>query len=82
VASEISQAFGVAHGGAVASLLDSVVVPAIGGYDEPVGFAPPTSLFSTSARWGRGRCCRRAGHEKRAVVDLLSRRPTARRAAT
>ena len=37
---EISQPFGVAHGGAVASLLDSVVVPAIGaGYDEPVGFA-------------------------------------------
>ena len=37
---EISQPFGVAHGGALASLLDSVVVPAIGGgYDEPVGFA-------------------------------------------
>jgi uncharacterized protein (TIGR00369 family) len=37
---EISQPFGVAHGGAVASLLDSVVVPAIGaGYDEPIGFA-------------------------------------------
>jgi uncharacterized protein (TIGR00369 family) len=37
---EISQPFGVAHGGAIAGLLDSVVVPAIGaGYDEPVGFA-------------------------------------------
>lgn len=38
--SEISQAFGVAHGGAVAGLLDSVLVPAIGaGYDEPVRFS-------------------------------------------
>jgi uncharacterized protein (TIGR00369 family) len=37
---EIAQPFGVAHGGAVASLIDSVVVPAIGaGYEEPVGFA-------------------------------------------
>lgn len=37
---EISQPFGVAHGGAIASLLDSSIVPAIGGgYDEPVGFA-------------------------------------------
>lgn len=37
---EISQPFGVAHGGAIASLLDSVLVPAVGaGYDEPVGFA-------------------------------------------
>jgi uncharacterized protein (TIGR00369 family) len=38
--SEIAQPFGVAHGGAVAGLIDSVVVPAIGsGYEEPVGFA-------------------------------------------
>jgi uncharacterized protein (TIGR00369 family) len=37
---EISQPFGVAHGGALSSLLDSVVVPAIGsGYESPVGFA-------------------------------------------
>lgn len=37
---EISQPFGVAHGGAIATLIDSVIVPAIGsGYDEPVGFA-------------------------------------------
>lgn len=37
---EISQPFGVAHGGAIAALIDSVVVPAIGGgYEEPVGFA-------------------------------------------
>jgi uncharacterized protein (TIGR00369 family) len=37
---EISQPFGVAHGGALSSLLDSVVVPAIGsGYENPVGFA-------------------------------------------
>jgi uncharacterized protein (TIGR00369 family) len=37
---EVSQPFGVAHGGAVASLIDSVVVPAIGaGYEEPMGFA-------------------------------------------
>jgi uncharacterized protein (TIGR00369 family) len=37
---EISQPFGVAHGGAIAGLIDSVVVPAIGaGYEEPVGFA-------------------------------------------
>ena len=41
---EISQPFGVAHGGAVAGLLDSVVVPAIGaGYEDPVVFAT-TSL--------------------------------------
>ena len=37
---EISQPFGVAHGGALASLIDAVVVPAIGAaYEEPVGFA-------------------------------------------
>lgn len=37
---EISQPFGVAHGGAIATLIDSVVVPAIGsGYDDQVGFA-------------------------------------------
>ena len=37
---EITQPFGVAHGGAIATLIDSVVVPAIGsGYDEPVAFA-------------------------------------------
>jgi uncharacterized protein (TIGR00369 family) len=37
---EISQPFGVAHGGALSSLLDSVVVPAIGsGYESPIGFA-------------------------------------------
>ena len=37
---EISQPFGVAHGGAVSSLLDSSVVPAIGaGYETAVGFA-------------------------------------------
>lgn len=37
---ELSQPFGVAHGGAISTLLDSVVVPAIGaGYDEPVPFA-------------------------------------------
>jgi uncharacterized protein (TIGR00369 family) len=37
---EVSQPFGVAHGGAIASLIDSVVVPAIGaGYEEPMGFA-------------------------------------------
>jgi uncharacterized protein (TIGR00369 family) len=37
---EISQPFGVAHGGALSSLLDSSVVPAIGaGYETPVGFA-------------------------------------------
>jgi uncharacterized protein (TIGR00369 family) len=36
---EISQPAGVAHGGAIATLIDSVVVPAIGsGYDERVGF--------------------------------------------
>ena len=41
---EISQPFGVAHGGAVAGLLDSVVVPAIGaGYEDPIVFAT-TSL--------------------------------------
>ena len=38
--SEISQPFGVAHGGALSSLLDSSVVPAIGaGYETPVSFA-------------------------------------------
>lgn len=38
--SELSQPFGAMHGGAVASLIDSVVVPAIGaGYDRPVAFA-------------------------------------------
>jgi uncharacterized protein (TIGR00369 family) len=37
---EIAQPFGVAHGGAIASLVDCVLVPAIGaGYEEPVGFA-------------------------------------------
>ena len=37
---EISQPFGVAHGGALSSLLDSSVVPAIGaGYETAVGFA-------------------------------------------
>jgi uncharacterized protein (TIGR00369 family) len=37
---EVSQPFGVLHGGALASLIDSVVVPAIGsGYEEAVGFA-------------------------------------------
>ena len=37
---EISQVFGVAHGGAIASLVDSAIVPAIGaGYDDPVGFS-------------------------------------------
>jgi uncharacterized protein (TIGR00369 family) len=37
---EIAQPFGVAHGGAIASLVDCVLVPAIGaGYDQPVGFA-------------------------------------------
>ena len=37
---EITQPFGVAHGGAIASLIDAVVVPAIGaGYEDPVGFA-------------------------------------------
>jgi uncharacterized protein (TIGR00369 family) len=37
---EIAQPFGVAHGGALASLIDAVLVPAIGGaYEEPVGFA-------------------------------------------
>ncbi len=40
---EISQPAGVAHGGAIASLIDSVVVPAIGGgYDEEVGFSTIT----------------------------------------
>lgn len=37
---ELTQPAGVVHGGVVASLIDSVVVPAIGaGYDEPVRFA-------------------------------------------
>jgi len=37
---EITQPAGVAHGGAIASLVDAVVVPAIGsGYDEQVRFA-------------------------------------------
>ena len=37
---EISQPFGVAHGGALSSLLDSSVVPAIGsGYETAVSFA-------------------------------------------
>jgi len=37
---ELTQPAGVVHGGVVASLLDSVVVPAIGGgYDEPMRFA-------------------------------------------
>jgi len=37
---ELTQPAGVVHGGVVASLIDSVVVPAIGsGYDEAVRFA-------------------------------------------
>lgn len=37
---EITQPTGVAHGGAIAALIDTVVVPAIGGgYDDPVGFS-------------------------------------------
>jgi uncharacterized protein (TIGR00369 family) len=37
---EISQPFGVAHGGAIAALIDSVLVPAVGaGYDRPVAFS-------------------------------------------
>jgi uncharacterized protein (TIGR00369 family) len=37
---EVSQPFGVVHGGALAALIDSVLVPAIGaGYDDPIGFA-------------------------------------------
>ncbi len=37
---EITQPFGVAHGGAIATLIDSVIVPAIGsGYEDQVGFA-------------------------------------------
>jgi len=37
---EISQPFGVAHGGALSTLLDSSVVPAIGsGYETAVSFA-------------------------------------------
>jgi uncharacterized protein (TIGR00369 family) len=37
---ELTQPFGVAHGGAIASLIDSVVVPAIGaGYDKAVRYA-------------------------------------------
>ena len=37
---ELTQPAGVVHGGVVASLIDTVVVPAIGGgYDEPVRFA-------------------------------------------
>lgn len=37
---EITQPAGVAHGGAIAALIDSVVVPAIGGgYDEPRNFS-------------------------------------------
>lgn len=37
---EIEQPAGVVHGGAIASLLDSVVVPAIGGaYDATVSFS-------------------------------------------
>jgi uncharacterized protein (TIGR00369 family) len=37
---ELTQPAGVVHGGVVASLIDSVVVPAIGaGYDEEVRFA-------------------------------------------
>ena len=37
---EISQPFGVGHGGALSSLLDSSVVPAIGsGYETAVSFA-------------------------------------------
>jgi uncharacterized protein (TIGR00369 family) len=37
---QITQPAGVAHGGALATLLDAVVVPAIGsGYDEPMGFS-------------------------------------------
>jgi uncharacterized protein (TIGR00369 family) len=37
---QITQPAGVAHGGALATLLDAVVVPAIGsGYDDPVGFS-------------------------------------------
>ena len=37
---ELTQPAGVVHGGALATLIDSVVVPAIGsGYDEPRGFS-------------------------------------------
>ena len=37
---EITQPFGVGHGGALSSLLDSSVVPAVGsGYETAVGFA-------------------------------------------
>jgi len=36
---ELTQPAGVVHGGAIASLVDSVVVPAIGSaYDEPMSF--------------------------------------------
>jgi uncharacterized protein (TIGR00369 family) len=36
---ELTQPAGVVHGGAIASLVDTVVVPAIGAfYDEPMGF--------------------------------------------
>ena len=38
--SELTQPAGLVHGGAIATLIDSVVVPAIGsGYDERRGFA-------------------------------------------
>lgn len=37
---ELTQPAGVVHGGVIATLIDTVVVPAIGsGYDEPVRFA-------------------------------------------
>ncbi len=37
---ELTQPAGVVHGGAIATLVDSVVVPAIGvGYDDDVNFA-------------------------------------------
>jgi uncharacterized protein (TIGR00369 family) len=37
---QITQPAGVAHGGALATLLDAVVVPAIGSaYEEPMGFS-------------------------------------------
>jgi len=38
--SELTQPAGVVHGGVIATLIDTVVVPAIGsGYDDPVRFA-------------------------------------------
>ena len=75
---EFRQPAGVIHGGVIASMIDTVVVPAVGsGYDEPRRCSRSTCSCATSRRSSRRTRSRKAGSCS-AVARSSSAKPRSR----